>query len=197
MEKMLHKSSLKNKLILETYIGNYSYLIRKAKSIDPDALYVLSDLSYETIIREKSRLDNLNRPINVLNILCNHLELPLEKGSVDYIIDCFHNSCFGLSYDSFLFPLWKPYLHEHSRIIGIFLGLDPGCASRKKTMELYPNSCHDIHNFQAFKQTLVQHGFVVEETYTLDPLFSSSFQWHVPGEKLHFYCYSARLQRSS
>ena len=195
MESMLSDSSCNGKVILETHIGNSSFLLQKAKVLSPSSLYIFCDPQYEVIAREKKLLDALDRQLNTMCIVSNYQVFPLERGCVDFIIDYFQNTSFDLFTDGFVFPRWKRYLHQGSKLIGVFIDIPHNSRSAVKFKAIHPDCTPNMHSFEDFKHSLKEHGFVIEQLYQPDPLSRSYHPWHYPGDKLHYYCYCARLEK--
>lgn len=195
LEKMLQEEDLKDKLLIETHIGAGSFLLQRAKQLNPDALYVLCDPVQATVAREKAQIDALGLPLTTLTIASNYFHFPLRQGSADYAIDCFTNSYFSMLLGRYLFPLWLRYFHKGSQIVGVFLQLPPNSRSFAQFRALYPTAGTTPPRVEAFQAALAEHGFSIEQEHWMEPLRASHFRWHHEGDELQYYCYKARLNR--
>lgn len=194
LEEMLREFPPKGGLIVETFVGRSSFLLQRAKALDPSALYVFCDPTRESIFREKNHLDDADQRLNFMSIVSNFRPFPLKWGSADIMIDCFRNAYFDMFTDALLFPTWMRYLHRGSRIIGVYMGVTPNSRSARRYRDHYPDSPEDILSIQAFRQNLSRYGFLIEREQLMEPLSTSHFSWHQPGDALYYYCYCARLQ---
>lgn len=195
MESQLSSCGCRGKVILETHIGNSSFLLQKAKVLSTDALYIFCDPQYEVVAQEKQLLDALNRQLSAMCIVSNYQVFPLARGCVDYIIDYFQNTSFDLFTDGFVFPRWKRYLHQGSRLIGTFIDIPHGSRSAVKFKAIHPGSTPNMHSLEDFKHSLREHGFVIEDIFQPEPVKQSYHPWHCQGDKLQYYCYCARLEK--
>ncbi|MDL2264260.1 MerR family transcriptional regulator [Synergistaceae bacterium OttesenSCG-928-I11] len=193
LERMLRGVELKDKVVMETHIRNVSFVMQKARALDPSCLYVLSDPLREVVEREKSDMDAMESPLNALFIASNYQAYPLRRGCVDCIIDCFQNTYFAMFAGYFIYPQWLRYLRKGSRLIGAYIDIPKGSKSAALFKKQHPNGKGEVRGLDAFCDSLARHGFAIEQRHSIEPLSDSNYPWHHKGDTIEYVCYSAKL----
>lgn len=194
MLDQLAKGPTQGKIILEDFINDYCFCHANFDSLDPEALYILSDKFPQVVSMYKGLIDKMNLPHQILYIAAGSHLLPLREGCVDIYLDlaCNEYAIFNPGYS--MDPLLR-HFHADTRAIGSFWYMDAHCATREELQRQYPESWEHNFDLPYFKDYLrrlwKQVPALTDVGYVTDPGEEDSFSYHVGGDKLYLLGYVA------
>lgn len=192
MADMLESHQIDGKVLIETHTGYASFFLQKARILPESALYICCDPSRAVLEGEKRGMDALPRPLSVLYLASNSQRFPLKDECAHYLVSCFQGMFFTDDTGGFPFHRWTHYLKPGGRIIGAFIDMPSGSKTVRRFLRDHPQAKPEYHNYEAFRKSLTQNGFSLEECREVDSIETSGFPWHESGDRLRFLCYCAQ-----
>jgi len=114
----LSKTDLKDKLILETNIDRFFYLLMHITSMDAKALFIVADHSAHAIKYYKDQFDRLKLSQKILFIVSADYQLPLIKHSIDVWIDYFDSNIHAEKNKVLLPEILSTQLKKDAKVYG-------------------------------------------------------------------------------
>ena len=197
MRNKILRIGLKEKIILETHLNTYFYLQFQLNRLYGSKL-ILVDKYSEIIFMYKEMIDRQNTGLDILYIVNNDLDLPLNTGHVDIFIDFFSSNEHQFFYNESLISKITPYLNKEAKLIGTYFFMEDAYKSIKNLAREYPQSCPRNFSYKYFLEDLQNMGFRITEDTKIDSTLKSGknkcFDFHVDGEKLCMFSYLASNQ---
>ncbi|HCJ09185.1 MAG TPA: hypothetical protein DHV96_12765 [Lachnospiraceae bacterium] len=183
----------KDKVILCNGENGCEFLYQYMDKLGKDNLYVITEISVNSIRHTKDRLNERYPDYNILYVACDGAELPLKENSVDVLIDD-GTSWYDMfdSTDYFLDKVF-PVLKKSVEVIGFYPGYSKKALSLKNIKLLYPEANTGKMNWSGMKQDIAENGFhFVSEKLMGDVSDCGTWaKYHVQGEQIHMHVYHA------
>ena len=184
----LNESSLKDKVVLETYINAWFFIHNHLEQMDPSARYIIIDKYPETLRMYKNLIEQQNIPLDILYIADNSTAFPLKPQTVDLNIDFFAVNEHNFYHHTFLIDELLPYMKQDSALLGTYFYFEDAPRSRKALAEEYPESSPLNFDLNYFRQSLTKTPFrLIDEAISgviTDTGNNLGFGFHHKGEKL-------------
>lgn len=184
--------SLKNKVILEGNINGYFFLYRHLRTLEKDALYIITDKYPEVLQQYKTLIESLDLDLDILYIADAAGELPLKKGCVDIQIDFFSNTEFQFYHCNSFTNQIAPLLSPKAQVIGSYMEYPSYSKSRELVAQEYPEGSANAYHFPALLDDFngcslrVNHQHLASIYKTHDQL---SFRCHHDGDEMKVHSY--------
>lgn len=189
--KKIETEALKDKQILEVGSG-VGFMLRNLYHLLPDeALYIAVDHDVNRHIFLKNMLEKADVKKDILLICGDFKELPLEKESIDYVMDYSGTSNYSFGHTHFLLDKIDPYVKREVNLIGTYI-LFKNFKSNSKIDKKYQNN-FSIGYVQEKIKALGYHRIDDKLSGQLDKggIYEDYF---VEGEKVYDYLfYGKRL----
>lgn len=191
-ERLLSQN-LTNKVVIETHIDTYVFLNKYIEELDKSAFYIFTGSTMPMLKILKEKVEQIDPEMKILYLLNSGLDLPIQRGTIDIVIDSYSSNEYALFHRSLPMKSIQPYLKESSKIIGASFYYHEGDQSITKMKELYPNAYPgNLHSY-FMKENLEAIQFHINEKADIGSTNNpgSYIKYHVPGEKGYFFTYMA------
>ena len=135
----LTATELTGKLILETTIDRFFYLLKNINNLNENALYIVVDPSPETIQFYKKQFDQMDFNRNILFIVSDDFKLPILNECIDIWVDYFDSTMFSSKRKELLHFIVQPYLKNGAKIFGGAMNVSHNASYLKLYKEEYQN----------------------------------------------------------
>ncbi|MGN0153058.1 MAG: MerR family transcriptional regulator [Lachnospiraceae bacterium] len=185
---------VRNKVILCNGENGAEFLYQYMSKLGKDNLYIITEVSPNTIRQTKNRLSQKLQGYRILYVVCDGAELPLKPESVDLLID--DGTSWYDMFDSREYFLEKvlPVLKPQVDIIGFYPSYSKKALSVKNIKLLFPEANISRMNWSSMKQNLQDNGMELVTDKLMGEVSDCGTwaKYHVQGEKIHMHVYRAR-----
>ncbi len=184
--------SLKNKVVLEGNINGYFFLYRHLRTMEKDALYIITDKYPQVLQQYKVFIESLDLDLDILYIADAAGTFPLAKGCVDVQLDFFSNTEFQFYHRNSFTNQIAPLLTEKAQVIGSYMEYPSYSQSRELVAREYPEGSANAYHFPALLDDFngcglrVNHQHLASIYKTHDQL---SFRCHHDGDEMKIHTY--------
>ncbi len=198
IDKTIATTKPNNKVILIPDTSSH-FLYKNVNSpYFENALIIILGSSKELIESNKYHINSISPNLNIIYVANTLQELPIQKHSIDLWIDCYSSFNFSFFYKYPLIEKFNDYLTQDAYIIGTTNYYKIGSKSIKNINNIYPDSSKSYCLLSNFKSILNEYNF---KTYKDEIIGSCKnpgefFDYHVPGEEMFLYAFSAQKQLS-
>jgi len=168
--KCIETNETNSQMILELGVGNGILLSHIYKDIPDQAMYIAVDYDFKKLKYIKRVLERSGIKKNIMFICCDYENMPLQNGSVDYVVDFFGMSNYSFKHTDFLHKYIDRYYKPNVYLLGTFMLFD----KFKQKGDISPDQYHLFKKNGIIKE-LEALRFNLEDEY----LFGSSIE----GEK--------------
>lgn len=183
-----------NKVILCNGENGAEFLYQYMSKLGKDNLYIITEISPNTIHQTKKRLSQMLKGYHILYVVCDGAKLPIKPGSVDILID--DGTSWYDMFDSSDYYLDKviSVLKPDVEIIGFYPSYSKKSLSVKNIKLIFQEANISKMNWSSMKHNLWDNGMeLVTERLMGEVADCGTWaKYHVPGEKIHMHVYHAR-----
>lgn len=189
VDRFLERKSKGAGVIMETHLNGLFYAYNHLDNIADDALYIAVD-RYPEMLREYKRLlESMGVTRDFLFIADNSMNLPIQKHSVDILVNCMSDNEYCLYNTGSYIGEMSPFLKADSEVVGIILSFNKNTRSQQLIHRNYPEG-HEMpysrklyeaqYKNEGFDLTLRSKGVIRESEH------KGRFVWscHVRGDEM-------------
>lgn len=138
VDRFLAQKSKGSKVILETHLNGLFYAYNHLDHIADDALYIAVDRYPELLQEYKRLLESMGVTRDFLFIADNSMNLPIQKHSVDILVNCMSDNEYCLYNTGSYIGEMSPFLKEDAEVVGILLSFSKNTKSQQLIHRNYP-----------------------------------------------------------
>ncbi|MCR4962426.1 MAG: MerR family transcriptional regulator [Firmicutes bacterium] len=180
-----------SRVVMETHINSYFYLLTNFPSLDANDLYIIVDNHPSVLQMYKTMIDKMNIHANILYLACNTLEYPLKRQCIDVYIDFYASNEYATFQEGWLHQLSWKYLKPRHHYLGTYFYFRPSARSRQLLLEKYPTGDKNNFNKKSFIYQLKEQEMKLCNDIEIGTVRNSgnSMTFHIPGDELSLYSY--------
>ena len=199
MLKQMEETSLRGKVVAETYINAWFFMHNHLSALPKDSLYLVIDKYPETLLMYKHLIEKQRPDLDILYLADSSTRFPLKSECIDVHLDFFAANEHNFYHDTFLYERLLPYLKKDADLIGTYFYFEHAQKSMKLLLSQYPESSEKNFNLHYFREELKNNGFELLYQEDCGCITDSGnnlgFGFHVKGEKMHLLPYHGKRCR--
>ena len=199
MLKQMEETSLRGKVVAETYINAWFFMHNHLSALPKDSLYLVIDKYPETLLMYKHLIEKQRPDLDILYLADSSTRFPLKSECIDVHLDFFAANEHNFYHDTFLYERLLPYLKKDADLIGTYFYFEHAQKSMKLLLSQYPESSEKNFNLHYFREGLKNNGFELLYQEDCGCITDSGnnlgFGFHVKGEKMHLLPYHGKRCR--
>ncbi|MBQ6496918.1 MAG: MerR family transcriptional regulator [Firmicutes bacterium] len=167
MTSYLSEVDLTQKTILTLGENGAEFVYENIRYLGKDNLYIIYDISVETILLARERFAALGENYKILFIAGYPELLPLADNCIDIFVDDFASFYSLFDGGDTLVEKLSSKFKADLQAIGVCLSFEKDAATLDNILKYYPNATTEMMNFKSMKQNLAANGYDIIDTKTI------------------------------